>query len=136
MELAWNNGNNGRKGLLSDEHDELHLQLDRLSYAVSNQLGLEALGSGFRFLNGFFLKHFLLEERVMEEFLYPDADFHKNIHNDIYIAVLDLNHKFERWGATQELVADLNLFLKSLSSHFLKEDTKLEAFLKTKQTVF
>ena len=137
MELVFDGGPGGGKPLLAGEHEELHIQLARLAQATKNNLGLEAMGATFKFLNGYFHNHFEVEEQLMEVYQFPEAEVHRERHAELTAAVSALNHRFEEWGATEDLLKDLNRFIgQELTTHFKEVDTKLEAFLKTQQEGF
>lgn len=116
---------------LDNEHRELVAAVNRLFEAVRDKRGDEMLTETLVKLEDYVLKHFQNEERLLEQYKYPDIENHRQAHVELIAAVVEMK---ERSFAEKETLAkDLLKFLRTwILDHIVEVDKKYGPFLEAR----
>ena len=115
--------------------DEQHIKWIDLINAVYNSLSQgssrQQLGMVLKDLVDYTVWHFGFENKMMNEYNYPDKESHMKLHKDFIAEIKKLEAKYD----AGEDIMGVNVleFLKGwLSNHIMKIDTQLGAYLESK----
>ncbi len=113
------------------QHKKLLELLNRLFDAMKVGKGREALGGILKELIDYTVYHFGTEERLFQQYGYPEYAKHKKEHDDLTKQAVELKTAFD---AGQKMITiDVMNFLKDwLNVHILQEDKKFGPFLNKK----
>ncbi len=116
---------------LDNEHRELVAAVNRLFEAVRDKRGDEVLTETLGTLEDYVLKHFQNEERLLEQYKYPDIETHRRAHAELIAAVAEMK---ERSSSEKETLAkDLLKFLRTwILDHIVEVDKKYGPFLEAR----
>jgi hemerythrin len=85
------------------------------------------------FLTGYTIMHFTTEEKLMENYDYPDYHVHKRYHEEFKITVGDLTKKLIKKGPTEEIIGEVTVTIGNwLLNHIKGDDFRLATFVKAK----
>ena len=116
---------------IDDQHKKLIAIVNTLFDAMSQGKAKEVMGKVFTELVQYTKTHFQTEERLMQQYAYPDFAAHKKEHDDLTKTAMDLQEKFNKGALT--LSIETSKFLKDwLTKHILGSDKKYSPFLKSK----
>lgn len=116
---------------LDNEHRTLVEQINRLGQVLRNKSGDDALGEILAVLQDYTENHFRHEERLMQEYGYPDLAEHREIHQALRDSVAEL--KAEYADGKEGLAKELYKFLRGwLLGHIVEVDKKYGAFLESR----
>ncbi|MCE1246679.1 MAG: bacteriohemerythrin [Firmicutes bacterium] len=115
---------------IDEQHKELIDRINALNKAMANRAGKEEVGKIIDFLDEYVIFHFNAEEKLMEQYKYPEISFQKTEHRNLISSVKKFKKDFETQGASATLVIQTHKFLSDwLINHIKKMDAKLGAFL-------
>lgn len=113
------------------QHRALIQAFNDLVTAVEGKRGWEAAGRTLRFLVGYTMEHFQMEEKLMEEAKYPGTSRHKQLHHHLVVQVSTLMQAHA--ARTANLSPEVMGFLEGwLVEHIQGEDVRLAEFLRTR----
>jgi hemerythrin len=118
--------------IIDDQHQELFHTINDFQKAPAagrSEKVAEVLG----FLEEYVGEHFALEEKYMEKYAYPEADFsiHEKHHTIFWERFNDIKADYDKNGYTPALEKKLEAHVCSwLMNHVMEIDKKLGAFLK------
>lgn len=119
--------------LIDQEHRQLISAINDLLAACSQGQGRANIEKTTRFLSEYTGKHFSDEEKLQQQYGYPDYPNHKRYHDAFKKVVADLSQKLNQEGPTVALVGEVNSALAGwLINHIKQEDKKLAAYIKSK----
>jgi hemerythrin len=128
MGLSWSEAFATGVAEIDAQHRELLEQVDRLLGAIDGDPS--ALGRVLDFLGDYAVSHFEMEERLMEQHGYPDAEEHREAHASFVRAFGRLRYDFDLDGPTEgfsELVT--GWLVEWLKGHILELDMVLGRWL-------
>jgi hemerythrin len=121
-------GNN----LIDSQHKELIKAIDDLINACNSGKGRSQLEPTLKFLSDYTNKHFGDEEKLQQQYKYPDYVNHKKLHDGFKLTVKNLSDELRKEGATVPLVGKVNAQIGGwLITHIKREDVKVAAHIKT-----
>lgn len=120
--------------LIDEEHKQLITAINDLLAACAAGKGRMELEKTTRFLYDYTARHFADEERLQQQYQYPDYVNHKKYHEGFKKVVAELCKKLEEQGATVALVGEVNSAIAGwLISHIKREDVKVAAYIREKK---
>ena len=116
---------------IDQQHRKLITLINQLDTAMAKGQGKEILGKILKELIHYCAGHFATEEKLFDQYGYPDAAEHKVKHQKMTEKVLDLQKQFQQGKIT--ITFDVMDFLqKWLDKHILGTDKKYGPFLNSK----
>ena len=113
------------------QHKELFKRINSLVDAIDGNSGSEAVLDTFDFLQDYVLQHFTAEQNLMLTGKYPESDEHMLLHNGFIRDIYRLQDKYERDGATPELLESVKSRISEwFLEHVTVRDKALGDFLK------
>lgn len=119
---SWETGNQ----LIDTQHKEFIRRINNLLEACSQGKGRDELFSAAQFLSEYTEKHFGDEEKLQQQYAYPDRVNHKKMHEGFKKTVREINERLEREGTSVALVGKINSDVAGwLINHIKKQDVKV-----------
>ncbi|MDR0935427.1 MAG: hemerythrin family protein [Oscillospiraceae bacterium] len=120
-------GNN----MIDSQHKELIKAIDDLLNACNGGKGRAQLEPTLKFLSDYTNKHFGDEEKLQQQYKYPDCVNHKKLHDGFKQSVRILGDELRKDGPTVPLVGKVNAQIGGwLITHIKREDVKVAAHVK------
>jgi hemerythrin len=117
--------------MIDTQHKQLFQAINALLDACASGHGRDALDKTMTFLADYTAKHFGDEEKLQQQYKYPDYPNHKNLHEGFKRTVADLARQLKADGPTVALVAKVNTGVGGwLVTHIQREDKKVAAHIK------
>ena len=118
---------------IDDQHRELFTMINRMLEACNQGKGKEVLDEILGFLENYVVIHFGTEERLMQQYNYPDYASHKKHHEQFIQSFTKLKQEMATTGPGTHIVIMTNRTVVGwLNSHIRNVDKLLGAFLKDK----
>lgn len=118
--------------LIDSEHRQLIGAINDLLAACAAGKGRDQILKTTGFLTEYTGKHFSDEEKLQQQYKYPDYPQHKRYHEAFKKTVAGLMKKLNEQGPTVVLVGEINSALAGwLINHIKQEDKKLAAYIKS-----
>ncbi|MDR3280977.1 MAG: hemerythrin family protein [Synergistaceae bacterium] len=131
MAYEWNENLASGHEMIDGQHKQLIDALNKLVEACAQGEGRAQLGNTLEFLNAYIVKHFGDEEKIMDEYNYPDYLIHRGYHEGFKTAVRELTNNLLKFGPTDTLVGEVHSSVAGwLVNHIRSEDFKLVAYIK------
>jgi hemerythrin len=116
------------------QHKQLIKAVNDLLEACSSGKGRAKLDATLDFLSHYTAKHFGDEEKLQQQFKYPDYPNHKKMHDEFRVTVADLAKQLKSEGPTVMLVGKVNASVAGwLINHIKREDVKVAAHIRKAQ---
>lgn len=129
--IKWNSNYSVNISEVDEQHKKLIGLVNDMYDAMSVGKGREVLGPVLTELVNYTVYHFATEERLFQQYGYPDYERHKKIHDDLTARTKKLKETFDTGNKT--ITIDVMLFLSDwLNVHILNEDKKYGPFLNSK----
>jgi hemerythrin len=110
-------------GGIDDQHRELFRRLNVFLGACDSGKGVEDLVRMLQFLDDYVAIHFREEERLHEEFAFPERHRHRGYHRAFLEQLGMLKMRFLKEGPTPDLVATINRIVVGwLLDHISRRD--------------
>ncbi len=120
-------------GEIDIQHQMIFLSINNFIDDCLKGKSKEAAKSMLDFLADYVVKHFLIEERYMTTYSYPEYSFHKSQHTMFQQDFVKLRGQFIREGVTTDFMEALKQRVGDwLINHIMVVDKALGRFLKTK----
>jgi hemerythrin len=133
MPFLWTNDLATGNQLVDFQHKQLFQAINNLLDACSQGRGRDQIDNTLNFLTNYTVKHFGDEEKLQQQFKYPDYQNHKKLHDNFTVTVKDLGAQLRQEGPSINLVGKINSTIGTwLVNHIKKEDQKLTAHIQTK----
>ncbi len=117
--------------MLDEQHQKLVEIINLLYSSMREGKGNFALGGILNDLISYSSNHFSTEEKLLDDFNYPEFEFHKEEHRYFIQKITDFKEAFDI--GKQGLSVEVLDFLKSwLSKHIVKSDKKFAPYLHEK----
>jgi hemerythrin len=114
------------------QHKQLFEAINNLLEACSQGRGYAQIDNTLIFLANYTVRHFGDEEKIQQQFQYPDYQNHKKLHEVFTNTVNDLGKQLRLEGPSINLIGKINYTIGTwLVNHIKKEDQKLAAYIKT-----
>jgi hemerythrin len=129
--LSWCDKFSVQVRQFDEEHKQLIQLVNQLHDAMKMGQGKQVIGDVLSGLISYTKNHFAAEERLMKAHNFPDYEKHKKEHNQLTMAVLDLQKGYEAGSAP--LSQSVMTFLKDwLTNHIQGVDKGYGPFLNGK----
>ena len=126
MAFVWSDDLATGNAAIDTQHKQLVKSVNDLMVAISSGQGRESINSTMKFLIDYTLKHFADEEKMQQQYNYPDYPNHKKLHEAFKVTVSGLAKQLETEGATVGVVAKVNSNMGGwLINHIQREDKKI-----------
>jgi methyl-accepting chemotaxis protein len=118
--------------LIDSQHKQLIQAMAELMDACSSGKGRAVMSETIDFLADYTAKHFADEEKLQQDYAYPDRVNHKKLHEGFKLVVADLGRQLNQEGPTIVLVGKVNTKIGGwLVNHIKREDTKVAAHIRS-----
>lgn len=136
MPIEWTEDLATGVSQIDDQHKELFRRINGLLDACNHGKGKNEVDRVIKFLDDYVVTHFGKEEQYMIDKSFPDYPVHKEQHSQFIKNFSDLKKKLEDEGPGVHIVLMTNrIVIDWFLTHIRKIDTKLGAFLKTKNLI-
>lgn len=116
---------------IDDQHKELFARFNGLLTACDEGKGDEEVKRLLGFLDDYVTTHFRAEEKIQQEYNYPDYLHHKDQHRWFMDELAKLKEQFASQGPVLGVVLSTNRFLVNwLIEHISKMDKGLGQYIK------
>ena len=131
MAFTWSDNLATGNKLIDDQHKQLVIATNNLMDACKSGQGQAHLDSTMRFLIDYTRKHFGDEEKLQQQYHYPDYPNHKKLHDTFKSSMEELAKKLKSEGPTATLTIKISSSVGEwLIHHILNEDKKIAAYIK------
>ena len=111
---------------IDEQHKQLFKAVNDLISACSSGQGHDVLDPTIKFLVDYTVKHFADEEKLQQQYQYPDFTNHKKLHENFKTTVLKLTKELQEGGTSTVLVGKVNSTIGNwLVNHIQREDKKV-----------
>jgi hemerythrin len=129
--IKWNAGYSVKIAEIDEQHKKLIGLVNDMYDAMSVGKGRDILAQVLAEVIDYTEYHFNTEERLFEQYDYPERARHKNIHDELTTKARKLKETHDQ--GNQLITIDVMLFLSDwLNVHILEEDKKYSSFLNSK----
>ncbi|MDR0570249.1 MAG: bacteriohemerythrin [Clostridiales Family XIII bacterium] len=124
----WATGNQ----TIDFQHKQLFQAINNLLEACQSGKGRTHIDSTMIFLVNYTAKHFGDEEKLQQQFGYPDYPNHRKLHDNFKATVNELAKQLREGGPSIAIVGKVNSSVGGwLVNHIQKEDKKVAAHIKS-----
>ena len=129
--ITWSDNLSVKVKQFDDQHKKLVDMVNQLFDAMKTGKGNQVMGDILKQLIAYTQTHFAAEERLMQQYGFPEYEAHKKEHNALVVQVLDLQKQFQDGKAV--LTQNVMNFLRDwLSKHIQGVDKKYGVYLNGK----
>lgn len=129
--ITWNDSLSVKVKQFDDQHKKLVELVNQLFDAMKTGKGNQVMGDILKQLIAYTQTHFAAEERLMQQYGFPEYEAHKKEHNALVMQVLDLQKQFQEGKAV--LTQNVMTFLRDwLAKHIQGVDKKYGVYLNGK----
>jgi hemerythrin len=129
--IKWNDHYSVNIREVDEQHKKLISLINQMYDAMLVSKGKEVLGPVLTELVNYTVYHFNTEERLFQQYGYPEYDEHKRIHDDLTMKAKQLKTAFDQ--GNNLISIDVMMFLSNwLNTHILEEDKRYGPFLNNK----
>ena len=133
MAFSWKDQYATGNKQIDEQHKQLFKAVNDLISACSSGQGHDKLDPTCKFLVDYTVKHFADEEKLQQQYQYPDYNNHKKLHENFKKTALELTTQLKEQGASTVLVGKVNSTIGNwLINHIQKEDKKVAAHILSK----
>lgn len=126
MPISWNKNLEIGVQVVDSQHKALVDKLNEFFESCIQMKAKEELMDMIKFLENYVVFHFKTEEDIMQRKKFPGYLKHKAMHDDFIKEFLKIKDRFEKEGATLDLVSNTTKFLTNwLIEHISKVDKQL-----------
>ncbi len=130
MAIQWTEELAVGEQLIDTQHQEIFRRISTLLDACNKGKGKEAVGDVLNFLGNYVVEHFGAEEKLMQQYDYPEYPQHKQMHEAFIKKFEELKEDYEKNGVALNLVIQTNRFVVGwLNDHIRNVDKKLGKFI-------
>ena len=132
MAYQWDSTLESGYEKVDNQHKQLVAALNALIEASHSGKGDKTVLETMDFLTGYTVKHFADEEKLQQEYNYPDYLNHRKIHENFKLTVKDLTDRVIKEGPSEALVDEVSARLGAwLLNHIKGDDFRMAAYVKT-----
>ena len=133
MLLNWNEDLATGNTTIDAQHKQLFKALNDLLAACKSRQGQTRLDSTMRFLIDYTHKHFGDEEKLQQQYHYPDYPNHKQMHDSFKSSIEELGKNLITEGPTPVLITKITSITGDwLINHIRHQDKKVAAHIHEK----
>ena len=137
MAYIWTTELATGNSLIDAQHKQLFNSVNELMDACIRGKGRAALSATLDFLIDYTGKHFSDEEKIQQQYRFPEYASHKRLHDTFKVSIDELSQQLRTEGASVALVAKLNSSLGDwLVNHLKVEDKKIGDHIRKCHTLF
>jgi hemerythrin len=125
--IKWNEGLSVHVAEMDRQHQKLVDLINELNDAMSKGKGKEVVGKTINGLLNYTRVHFAEEERLFDQFNYPDANSQKNMHKKFVDKVVDFKQQHDSGKVALSIVV-IDFLSDWLKQHIQIEDKKYGQF--------
>lgn len=129
--IKWNNWMSVKVNQFDDEHKKLIQMIGQLNEAMKNGEGDKVISDVLASLAAYCVNHFANEERLMQQYNYPEYAEHKKAHEAFVQKVGEAINAFENQTITPASI--MNILSDWLMNHILKVDKRYADFFSKKK---
>ncbi|MDR2425676.1 MAG: bacteriohemerythrin [Endomicrobium sp.] len=130
MAYEWSSDLETGNEIIDSQHKGLFSALNKLVEAQHRREGAQELNKTIEFLTAYVIQHFADEEKLQEEYNYPDKFNHKSYHNDFKRTVKELVEKLNVEGYSDVLLEHtIQIMADWLINHIKSDDFRLAAYV-------
>lgn len=116
---------------LDEEHQGLVELINQLCEAIREKRGKDVLGEVLTALLDYTESHFQHEEKLMQQYGFPELEEHQKVHQSLRDTVQEINAK--NVAGSEKLAHELYTFLRGwLLGHIVEVDKKYGAYLESR----
>jgi len=131
LAFTWSDNLATGNKLIDDQHKQLVKATNDLMDACKSGQGQAYLDTTMQFLVDYTIKHFGDEEKLQQQYHYPDYLNHKKLHDAFKSSMAELAKKLKSEGPTATLTIKISSSVSEwLIQHILNEDKKVAAYIK------
>ena len=132
MNYKWDATLETGNATIDKQHKGLFDFLNSLIAAYERGAKADELGEAIEFLTAYAIKHFADEEKLQEEYKYPDIKNHTIYHNEFKKTVSDLTRQLQREGYNNAI---MKVIIKTVAdwlvNHIKGDDFRLAAHIQS-----
>ena len=130
---AWNQDLATGNAVIDNQHKQLFTAVNTLFNAYKSGKERQEVERTIEFLMGYSIKHFADEEKLQQEYDYPEYPRHRQIHDEFKVEVKELVEMLIQEGSTDEFVNKVYVTIGEwLVNHIKGEDFKMAAYVQSK----
>ena len=129
--ITWNNSLQLGNKTIDTQHQKLVDLINELHDSMKAGKGKDQLGKTLTELVNYTVYHFQTEEKLFEQYGYPEKEGHKKIHTDLLQTAGKIKEDFDS-GKIVLAMEVLDFLKKWLNDHILGSDKKSVNFLISK----
>jgi hemerythrin len=134
MPYEWDQSLETGDERIDKQHKQLVAAVNDLLAACRTGAAQEELLRTLDFLTGYTIKHFSDEEKLQQQYNYPDYLNHKRYHDDFKVVATQLVARAVQEGPSQDLAHEVQHCIGDwLVNHIKGDDFKLAAYIKRSQ---
>jgi hemerythrin-like metal-binding protein len=115
---------------IDEQHQALVARVNQLHEASQRGRGREEVRNTLMFLISYTLEHFKMEEELMDQTGYPQAQRHKELHHGLVVRLSELMQTYVSLGPGALTLSTMDFMAGWLVEHFQGEDCRLAEFLR------
>lgn len=133
MAYTWTKELETGNTMIDSQHRQLIEAINKLLEACQAGKGRAELDKILTFLSSYTNQHFSDEEKLQQQYQYPDYQNHKKMHEQFRIVVRDLADQLRTNGPSIDLVGKVNSSIGGwLVNHIKSQDVKVAAHIRGK----
>ena len=130
MAYEWSSSLETGNATIDNQHKQLIAAVNNLLDACRDGTGQQELSNTLEFMNGYIVKHFGDEEKMMRQFHYVDYDKHREYHEAFKTVVRNLTQRLLQEGPTEFLVGEVHISIVNwLLNHIKGDDFRMASSL-------
>ena len=134
MRLRWSEDFETGIKDIDRQHKELFQRVNKFLEACDQSHCKEEVDPILKFLEGYTLIHFATEEKLQQQYAYPDYSSHKAAHEEFLSSLGELKTRYKKDGPNDYLaLLTYDFMINWFINHIVTEDKALCHFLKAKK---
>ena len=111
---------------IDSQHKELFSRIKKLSDAMTENKGKEEVINTLRFLDSYVILHFGSEEKIMNDYQYPDRELHILEHNKFKDDMAKIKSETESGADLLHVIKTYDKVIDWLINHIGRSDKKFQ----------
>jgi hemerythrin len=133
MAYQWDSSLETGHEKIDKQHRQLVMALNNIIDASQQGKGSDEIFKTLDFLTGYTIMHFATEEKLQQQYKYPDYFVHKQYHDEFKMTVGELTERLISEGPTEDMIGLVTSVIgKWLINHIKGDDFRMAAFIKSK----
>jgi hemerythrin len=136
MAYLWDSSLETGHEKIDNQHKQLISALNNIIDASRQGKGSEEIFKTLDFLTGYTVMHFTTEEKLQQQYDYPEYLIHKRYHDEFKATVGEITARLIKEGPSEKIVAEITAIIGNwLLNHIKGDDFRMAAFIKSKGDV-